>query len=233
MIEREIDLTKYLYQKIIQALMFEEYIEELLQEGCFDFYLFNEEFLDCLDEFIDICIEAQCIEEAERKNLFSVLFYWKENAIFDDKQSKKKFYDKINHIIIKLNCIDMNKVDSTSWYISEMRKRVYKYSLFKNMYSHFEQKKEVIRRSIARDYLVLIYNRYEDTGSAEFLEEFGNDFYYFMSVNALLSEVSVLRDIETFRNFVKAMCKYYREHSQSIERDASMIRKHVFIYKHL
>ncbi len=196
------NFEEYFYTKFCQCLLYDDEIYHQSLQGDYDFYLFNQSFLDIFIDLIDYLIEMKFIDEERKDRLYILISYIRDNAIYETIEAKKYFYEIFNDLIVNLNmeCFD----NSDDYYYREIAKR-FNCAGKKISFKDFQNKKNFIKKSLGYDYIILILHL-EEMDEETFdsaLDDLLNSEYYFASLNAILYEHPKILENETFKRRVK------------------------------
>lgn len=196
------NFEEYFYTKFCQCLLYDDEIYHQALQGDYDFYLFNQQFLDIFIDLIDYLIEMKFIDEERKDRLYILISYIRDNAIYETIEAKKYFYEIFNDLIVNLNmeCFD----NSDDYYYREIAKR-FNCAGKKISFKDFQNKKNFIKKSLGYDYIILILHL-EEMDEETFdsaLDDLLNSEYYFASLNAILYEHPKILENETFKRRVK------------------------------
>ena len=191
------DYETYFYTKFIQSLMYNDEIFLSALKGNFDYYIFSEEFLTILEDFMANLIAKNALDNKNR--VYEIIAYVRKNAAFNDIDVKKRWYNFFNNLIVMLNQYPYSC--SIGYYLFEYTKRCNKRINLQN----FDQIKHLVQKSLGYDFLLLVINSDEldEETFDNSVEELINNEYYFASLNAILYEYPELLQNEIFRRRVK------------------------------
>ena len=205
----------YFYSKFYQCLLYDDEICYQALHGKYDFYLFNQTFIEVFIELTYQLINLKTIDETRIDALQYLISYIRHNAKFEDQETKKYFYDIFNDLIIKLNIGCFDNIDD--FYSHEIAKR-FNCAGKKINLREFENRKKFVKKSLGYDYLFLVIHL--ETSSEELfnslLDDILNNEYYFASLNAILYEYPELLEIETFKRRVKKIVEINKKNLPSL-----------------
>ncbi len=206
---------EYFYSKFYQCLLYDDEICYQALHGDYDFYLFDQTFLDVFINLTDHFIALKTVDKTKIDIIQSLISHIRENAIFEDQETKKYFYDIFNDLIIKLNIGCFDNIDD--FYSHEIAKR-FNCAGKKITAKEFENRKKFVMKSLGYDFLFLILHidEIDEETFEKTLNEFVNNEYYFASLNAILYEYPELLEIETFKRRVKKIVEINKKNLPSL-----------------
>ena len=205
----------YFYSKFYQCLMYDDEIRYQALHGDYDFYLFDQTFLEVFINLTYHFINLETIDETKKDILQLLISYIRDKAIFEDQETKKYFYDIFNDLIINLNIGCCENIEE--FYLHEIAKR-FNCAGKKINFKEFENKKRFVMKSLGYDFLFLILHidEIDEESFDKTLTEFINNEYYFASLNAILYEYPELLEIETFKRRVKKITQLNKKNLSSL-----------------
>lgn len=209
------ELNGYLYVKFIESYMYNDELYRKVKKGEYDSYIFNEDFIEILIDFVNDFCESEILDLRKRTEIYDLLLYIGQRAQFENLETKRYYIDKFNELIRKLNTLQDRNVDS--FYESQIGVRL-NLAGKKITFEECERYKELVQESLGYDFIFLV-NHTELVSQEDFdeqLESFVGDNYYFYSLNQLLYEKPELFNDEVFKSRLKKIIKFNRQNKFKI-----------------
>ena len=210
------EIQKYFYLKFILYYLYNDEGYKKTLDGKYDFYIFDDAFLNVLSNLISFFSQNNIFETKEKDKAYMLLSYLRDKSKFDNLEVKKCYYDFINDLIIQLNCQQKNGNDA--FYIIEMLKR--KFCKKKMTIKEFQEKKKIVKKSLGYDFIFLIYhcdNIKEESFDNSIKSLLDNSEYYFASLNSIIDECPELLKDETFSRRVEKVLNLKKEQISSTQ----------------
>ncbi|MEG2322641.1 MAG: hypothetical protein RSB71_04095 [Bacilli bacterium] len=184
----KIDLTSYVYNKLIQALIYDEKTFILMNEQLLNDYLEDPNFIIYFRDYLLKMLIAGNLEQPEVSKIQTIINWLRINYIYNSKEEKHEYYEIFNDLIISLNA---HKENSDDFYLKEIDKRFDPKFIMHLNNEQFAKYKNIIKKSLGLDFYILLHSL-EVTTQDEYIDEFVPMYtlnsYYFMSLNAMIKE---------------------------------------------
>jgi len=214
----------YLYHKFIQYIAFSYEAANELENGKLDNLIFEEQCLKALCMTTsDMCLN-NLVSVDVKDNLLKLTQYIRDNAN-RYAINRKEVFDKVNVSITFLN--KANGKSLNEYLIDQYYIRSNSNNIFYLTKGKFEQIIEITKKSIAKDFPIILTHSFDD----EFDAELFNHDYYVPTIKALLEEQPEIFIGDQFFERVMMVLQKKKETKQ-IEDLKTKITKTMFLLKY-
>lgn len=222
----------YYYTKFLQSCLYDDDIYKGARNGSYDFYIFNSDFLAILINYIAIYVDTDyAYSDLDVKDrLYTLINYIRNNAVYQDDDTKKYYCDIFNDLVLKLNQMSSDS-SNYEWVFHEITIRTDVKLGRQISYKKYKKYEEFVRRSLGYDFILLTYlsDEVDEETFDNSIESLANDEFFFASLNVIIKQCPELLQFPIFKTRVKKVIDYNRKH-MDIFRDEPLETK-IFIIK--
>ncbi len=226
------DIRNYYFIKFLQSYLYDEDIYQNTKKGYYDIYIYNNDFLAILIDFIEVYLDSEYVycDLKIKYKLYDLINCIKYESNYADEDTKKYYYEIFNDLLIRLNKMD-NDISNYAWVLHEIsiRKDI---KLFKPMsYHRYKKYEDFVRQSLGYDFILLIYlsDEVDEKTFDDSIETLANDEFFFASLNAIVKQCPKILKYPCFKERVKKVIAYNKVNS-NLFRDDTLENK-IFIIK--
>lgn len=212
-------MIEMFYDTFIQSLIFDKNPSSLLR--MYENLIFSEEFIDNLENYIEFISSNDLLEKEQTNNLLIIINYIRLNAIYENIDEKKSYYERFNKMIEKINL--MKHESSLEYYTYQINIRMYfiqntlmniinnkfntSFCFRRNIsYEKYLEQKEIIKEVMKRDFMVFCYILdLEEIDITEEMEENlkANPYYTALSLSFIISSMENILSIDIVKERIK------------------------------